>query len=189
MDHNTNKSEDDGIHSNGSVSIAGGKFEITCTDDAIHADELVVIEDGDININAHEGIEGTYIKINGGKVNISASDDGINATNKSKNYSTAIEINGGDITIKMGSGDTDAIDSNGDLYINGGTIDITAQSPFDYDGQSKYTGGTIIVNGQQTNTITNQMMGGGMMNGENNMQGGMMQNNGNMSGRGGMMRR
>ena len=62
----------------------------------------------------------------------------------------------------MGSGDTDGIDSNGNLYINGGIIDITANSPFDYDGEAKYNGGTIIVNGTETNTITNQMMGGNM---------------------------
>ena len=61
----------------------------------------------------------------------------------------------------MGQGDTDGIDSNGNLYINGGTINITANSPFDYDGEAKYNGGTIIVNGEETNTITNQMMGGG----------------------------
>ena len=70
----------------------------------------------------------------------------------------------------MGQGDTDAIDSNGNLYINGGTIDITASSPFDYDGEAKYTNGTIIVNGTTTNEITNQMMGGEMPHG--NMQNG-----------------
>ena len=61
----------------------------------------------------------------------------------------------------MGQGDTDGIDSNGNLYVKGGTLNINAQSPFDFDGQSDYTGGTIIVNGQETNTVTNQMMGGG----------------------------
>ena len=35
-------------------------------------------------------------------------------------------------------------------------------SSFDYDGQATYTGGTIIVNGQTVNSITNSMMGGGM---------------------------
>ena len=64
------------------------------------------------------------------------------------------------LTIKMGSGDTDAVDSNGNIYVNGGTLDLTANSPFDYDGTAKYTGGTIIVNGQTVNSITNQMMGG-----------------------------
>ena len=62
----------------------------------------------------------------------------------------------------MGQGDHDAIDSNGNLHINGGTLNISASSPFDYDGQASYTGGTMIVNGSQTTTITNQMMGGGM---------------------------
>ena len=62
----------------------------------------------------------------------------------------------------MGSGDTDGIDSNGDLYINGGTEDVTGGSTFDCDGVSQYNGGTIIVNGQQVSYIPNQMgMGGG----------------------------
>ena len=60
----------------------------------------------------------------------------------------------------MGPGDTDAIDSNGDLTINGGTIDITAQSPFDFDGTGALNGGTITVNGEQVTELTNQMMGG-----------------------------
>ena len=76
----------------------------------------------------------------------------------------------------MGQGDTDGIDSNGDLYINGGTIDVTCNSPFDYDGKAEYNGGTLIVNGTKTDTITNQMMGGGMRGG-NPMQ---MNQNGEM---------
>lgn len=168
---------DDAIHSNSDITITSGTFTITSKDDGIHADGKIEINDGTYTINSSEGIEATYVKINGGKFIINASDDGINAANKSTNYDVTIEINGGDITIKMGAGDTDAIDSNGNLYINGGTINITANSPFDYDGESKYTGGKMIVNGEETTTITNQMMGGG----------GMPQ--GNMQGPGGDMRR
>ena len=36
------------------------------------------------------------------------------------------------------------------------TVDVS------YDGEAKYNGGTIIVNGETVNTITNQFMGGGM---------------------------
>ena len=71
----------------------------------------------------------------------------------------------------MGQGDTDAIDSNGYIYVSGGTINITAQSAFDYDQDAKYIGGTIILNGEEINKITNQMMGGGNM--QNGTQGGM----------------
>ena len=84
----------------------------------------------------------------------------IYASSKSSAYSICAEFNGGDITIDMGAGDTDAIDSNGDLIINGGTITINAQSPFDYDGTAQKNGGTLIINGTETDSITNQMMGG-----------------------------
>lgn len=163
----TIKSEKDGLHAEydedtsvGYIYICGGTLDITASDDAIHATTIVQIDDGTLNLSAREGIEGTYVQINGGTITISASDDAINAGQKSKSYTATIEITGGYITIKMGSGDTDAVDSNGNLYVNGGTLDITAHSPFDYDGTAKYTGGTIIVNGQTVNTITNQMMGG-----------------------------
>ena len=163
----TIKSKKDGLHAEydeddsvGYIYICGGTLNITASDDAIHATTIVQIDDGTLNLSAREGIEGTYVQINGGTITISASDDGINAGQKSKSYTATIEITGGYITIKMGSGDTDAVDSNGNLYVNGGTLDITANSPFDYDGTAKYTGGTIIVNGQTVNTITNQMMGG-----------------------------
>ena len=71
-----------------------------------------------------------------------------------------MEITGGTLTIRMASGDTDGVDSNGNLIISGGTIDVTGQSTFDCDGTVTFTGGTVIVNGQQVTTIPTQMMGG-----------------------------
>ncbi len=154
--------EDDSV---GYIYIAGGTINITSSDDALHATTVLQIDDGTITTNSREGFEATYIQINGGTINITASDDAINAGAKSSAYTPTIEINGGYITINMGQGDTDAVDSNGNIYINGGTLDITAQSPFDYDGEAEYKGGTIIVNGEETNEITNQMMGGPMQGG------------------------
>ena len=163
-------SQKDGLHAKdsdddtvGYIYICGGTLRIDVADDGIHATTIAQIDGGDLTISAAEGIEGTYIQINGGTIQISASDDGINAARKSNSMGTPVaEFNGGEITIVMGQGDTDGVDSNGNLYVNGGTLDITGQSPFDYDGTAEYNGGTIIVNGQETNTITNQFMGGGM---------------------------
>lgn len=157
----------DGIHASneedetkGYVYIAGGTFTINAADDGIHAVTTLTVNAGTFDITAAEAIEATYITINDGVIGITASDDGINAAAKSAAYTPTIEINGGEITISMGQGDTDAVDSNGYLYINGGTLDITAQSPFDYDMGASLNGGTLIVNGQETTEITNQMMGG-----------------------------
>lgn len=173
-------SQKDGLHaedsdddSKGYIYICGGTFNITAADDGIQAITIAQIDGGEITVNAAEGIEATYVQINDGTINISSSDDGINASQKSGSYNTLAEFNGGTISIEMGAGDTDGIDSNGDLIINGGTISINGQSPFDYDGNGELNGGTLIVNGTQTETLTNQMMGG---------RGGM----GNMGDRGNM---
>ena len=154
--------ENDDDDSVGYVYIGGGSFLINAIDDAIHATTIVQIDNGTFELNAAEGIEGTYLQFNGGTISINASDDGINASVKSSAFPVLAEFNGGDITVVMGQGDTDAIDSNGDLTINGGTLNLTAQSPFDYDGAAVKNGGTIIVNGTETDSISNQMMGGGM---------------------------
>ena len=164
--------ENDDDNSKGYIYIGGGDITISCRDDGLHAVTVVQIDDGTVTITAAEGIEGTYIQINGGSVDITASDDGINAANKSSAVETAAEFNGGTVTVAMGAGDTDGIDSNGNLYINGGVISVTGNSTFDYDGTCSFTGGTVYVNGQQTSSIPNQMMGGmNGMGGRNGMGG------------------
>ena len=152
--------ENDDDDTVGFVYICGGTLNVQSDDDAVHATTIIQIDGGELNLAAHEGLEATWIQINGGTINIEASDDAINASYKSAKITPVAEFNGGYVTIVMGSGDTDAVDSNGNLVITGGTLDITAQSPFDYDGTCEKTGGTLIVNGTETDTISNQMMGG-----------------------------
>ena len=138
-----------------------------------------MIEDGTFNISSKEGLEATYVEINGGNITVSASDDGINASNKSSSVESSIVINGGKISITMGAGDTDALDSNGSLIINGGEISIEANFPFDYTTNGAINGGTVYVNGQQVTEICNSMMGGGMF---GNMHGGFGGPGGGMPG-------
>ena len=147
--HAENSSDD----SKGYVFIAKGTIKIEATDDCIHGSSVVQIDEGNITLNGAEGIEGTYVQINGGTIKINGTGDGINAGSKSESYPVTIEITGGDITIVMASGDTDGIDSNGDLKVTGGTINVTGSSTFDYDGNATFTGGTIIINGTKVDTI------------------------------------
>ena len=177
------KASNDTDTAKGYVLVEGGTFKITASSDGIQAITKLVINGGTLDITSAEGLEATYVVINNGTIKISASDDGINATNKSTFSTPTIEINDGDITIVMGSGDTDALDANGNLYINGGTINITAQSAFDYDGEGKLNGGTVTVNGSKVDELTNQMMGGGGMAPGGNMQGGTPPTGGQTRGR------
>ncbi len=183
--------ENDGDDTKGFVCIFGGSLTINAGDDGIHALSVAQIDGGTLNIKAAEGIEATYIQINGGTISIQSTDDGVNAARKSSAYTPAVEINGGDITVTMSSGDTDGIDANGNIIVNGGTIRVTGNSAFDYDGAAQYNGGTIIVNGQQIAYIPNQMMGGqgghGGMGGwgSTNTNGGFGGSGGGRGGRGG----
>lgn len=161
----TNK---DGFHcendeAEGTITISGGTFAINGKSDGIQACALLQIDGGTFDINASEGLEATYVLINDGEINIYASDDGINASSNTNAYETAIEINGGYLNVEVGQGDTDAIDANGSIYVNGGTINITAQmSSFDYDKTAEFNGGTIIINGTEVSEIPQSMMGGDM---------------------------
>ena len=145
----------------GSIFIAEGSFSINAKSDGMQATAYLQIDGGTFEINAAEGLESTYVQINGGTISISASDDGINAVAGGNAEEVAVEINGGDLTIVMAQGDTDGIDTNGSVYVNGGTINITAPCvSFDYDRTAEYNGGTIIINGEQVSEIPQEMMGG-----------------------------
>lgn len=169
-----------GIKSKDDLKVKDGEITIEAGKDGLHAKEEVTIDGGTITITASEGIEGTLVTINDGDITINASDDGINASLKSEDVGTpTVTINGGNLTITMGQGDTDGIDSNGDLYINGGTVTVNAQFPFDYNGTAEHNGGTIIVNGEEIDEITNQFGGGfeefgGQGRGDRGMQNGQM---------------
>ena len=160
-------SEDDEDQTVGYIYIVGGSLDITAADDGIRATTVFQIDGGTINIQTSmEGIEATSIQINGGDITIYAKDDGINASAKS-NLDLIIEINGGTLDVTVGSGDTDAIDSNGSIYVNDGVINISANSSFDSNGTAQLNGGTVYVNGQLVTQIVGGMggMGGGTKSG------------------------
>ena len=145
---------DDGVHSNGTVTITGGEWTIWTGDDGIHADGALTITGGSFSIPyCYEGIEGSTITINGGTFDITANDDGLNAADGTSNApgmaneNCWIVINDGEFTIVS---DGDSIDSNGDLTINGGTLDLTCNgngnTAIDTDGTYTNNGGDVTTN-------------------------------------------
>lgn len=162
----TIKAGEDGIKAFGQTSedvgnlvINKGTFKIDAESKAVRSITKLTINGGKFDLKAEEGIESTYVQINDGEINITASDDGINASIKSTFIDTILEVNGGTINIKTTMNNADAFDSNGNLYINGGNITIDAHSPFDWDVEGVYNGGTVIVNGEQVFELQNEFDG------------------------------
>ena len=169
---------DDSIHSNSDISITGGEFKLRTGDDAVHADGAVNIQSGDFTIAyCYEGIEGLSVTIDDGTFDITSVDDGINAAGgtdssgfggrapEQEQFSDGtdmfITINGGNFIVAASG---DCLDSNGDLTINGGTLDLTcngnADTAIDCDGSYTNNGGNVTTNDGSENNPG--QMGGGM---------------------------
>ena len=158
-------SEDDAIHSNGNVLIENGSFVITSGDDGIHADDTLNITGGNIEINkSYEGIEATNIVISGGYVDITSSDDGMNAAGGNDSNSSASGRPGGDMfgggtgAIVISGGyiimhnEGDGVDSNATVEISGGVVLVDGpqsggNGSFDYGTSAKITGGVVVMLG------------------------------------------
>ena len=101
------EAKDDDDDTIGYVYILDGRFTLNASDDAVHGTTYLEIDGGIFDINASEGLEATYIQLNGGDITIYATDDGINAAQKSSFVTCRLDINGGSYDITMAQGDTD----------------------------------------------------------------------------------
>ena len=161
------KVDNDEDTSVGTMYLSNNNITVTAGDDGIHASGDLVIDSGTYTVkNSTEGLEGKSITINGGDISIYSTDDGVNAANKNAPQSEILfTMNGGNLTVEVGQGDTDPIDSNGNVTVTGGTIKMTGQTGFDFDGTATYTGGDIYLNGEKQTEIVNSIPGGGGPNG------------------------
>lgn len=135
-------SGDDGIQTNENLTIQNGTFEITSEGDSLHGDGDVTLSNGTYTLTANsEGIESkANLLIKNGTYTINATDDGLNAA-------TSLTIQDGKMTVT--SAQNDAIDSNGPLTLEGGTIYATGlrtpEGAFDVDNTPfVIKGGTVV---------------------------------------------
>ena len=148
--------EDDAFNSDKDLTVENGTLSIACGDDALHADGTLTINDGSVTVSkCKEGLEGFAIMINGGDIDVTAADDGINASDPDaasdsmRADNSSIIINGGNITLTT---DGDGIDSNGTAQVAGGTLVvygpvIGAESALDHNGSFTIDGGTVYGGG------------------------------------------
>lgn len=155
--------EDDAIHSDGSVTLTGGTLTLSSGDDGIHGETVLDISGGETAVLlCYEGLEAKAIYISGGYLDITATDDGMNAgggmmgmgpgmrpgaseeaetedtddaaSDEAENIESVVRITGGTVLVNSGG---DGLDSNASMYIEGGTIFVSGpssnwDSPIDY---------------------------------------------------------
>ena len=131
----------------------------------MHADKQLDANDGYINIvTSYEGLEAITINLNGGKIYVYATDDGINACTGDGKTSPIVNVTAGYIDITTASGDTDGIDSNGNyvqsggfVLVKGGSSSGNVSGSIDVDGTVTITGGTCVALGGICETPVNSV--------------------------------
>lgn len=116
-------------------------------------------DSGVLNIAGdNEGLDDElHLTINGGTINITSQDDGINTN---EDYVSVTTINGGFLTVNAGLGsEGDGIDSNGYLTINGGVVwtmsnDRSPDGGIDADSPILINGGTLYAFGTRNDAAS-----------------------------------
>lgn len=159
------------ICSKDTLKIAGGNIEITAANHGIKGNDALVIYDGQLTIQSagdglksdiltavlggtiqisdcEEGLEAETVIICGGTLDLTARDDGINASTDGNN-TPQLYFMGGTVTVRA---EGDGIDSNGSIHMSGGQLTVYGPSrrdngALDYDREFDLTGGILAAFG------------------------------------------
>ena len=160
-------SHDDGIHSDGNITVSGGFASVKTDDDGLHAEKALTIKGGTVEVAmAYEGMEGAEMNFEGGVTSVVTTNDGWNAAGGTststggnqggrgggfgRSDGSKAKVTGGFHYIYVGTGDTDGLDSNGDIDISGGVVVIECRmnggmgGMVDSDGSTSITGGKLL---------------------------------------------
>ena len=170
--------QDDALHTDGDMTISGGECILSTGDDGAHAELSLTVLDGKITVlTSYEGLEANQITLADGELDITATDDGINANGGSDGFSGGFgggfggrrndtNNHSGDMTPPDGNApsgnpptmpgqdaaDSTTTDDTSDkqpvLLITGGKITVNADGDgLDSNGDLRVEGGDITING------------------------------------------
>ena len=172
---------DDGLRGKDSLTVKGGTISVTAGGDGFKADNededtrgYIDLQAGTVTIDAgsdgmdavtdlvmtggkvtvtrsEEGFEAAQLLIADGTVDITATDDALNATTGTGESMQAdpgavLVISGGTVTLDA---EGDGLDSNGDAWLTGGTVTVYGptrggNSALDTNGSLQVSGGTLV---------------------------------------------
>lgn len=105
--------QDDALHTDGDMTISGGECILSTGDDGAHAELSLTVLDGKITVlTSYEGLEANQITLADGELDITATDDGINANGGSDGFSGGF---GGGMGGSFGGRRNDTNNHSGDM--------------------------------------------------------------------------
>ncbi|MBD7917594.1 carbohydrate-binding domain-containing protein [Cellulomonas sp. Sa3CUA2] len=145
---------DDAVHSDGTIRVASGSATLATGEDGIDAGERLAVSGGALVVRTSvEGLESKVVEISGGLVEVTATDDAVNAADPAAPDSmdvlpgVHVAVSGGRLVLHSAVGD--GLDSNGTGAISGGTVYVDGStewvnSALDVTGDFRVTGGTVV---------------------------------------------
>lgn len=148
------ESAKNGIQCKGALRITGSRLLVQAENDGLKGKHGIFMDGGSVTVSkSYEGLEGGQVLVFDGDLQLTASDDGINAASEKDKLQGDVRISGGTVAIHAGG---DGIDSNHSIIIDGGTVLVEGpwnnrNSIFDKgdvaDAVLRVNGGTVLAVG------------------------------------------
>lgn len=143
----------DGVDAANVLEVDGGEVTVSAGDDGLHSERALQVDGGTVTVTkSYEGLEGSTVTVNGGVIDVTSSDDGVNAAGDPTGDSSAEaadvgasgpEAAAGQPGDPMGGGQAPAGDGRAPEDADARAPTSTGQVPADAGGQAPGAGGDM----------------------------------------------
>ena len=143
---------DHAVRCKDSLEVAGGSLTLTAVGKGLKAKDTLTVSGGSVTVtDSEEGMEANTLCITGGVSDVTARDDGLNASSPDNWTGDApnMTVSGGTLLVDAGG---DGLDSNGTLTVSGGVVLVSGPTSsgdgaLDAESTPVITGGVVLAAG------------------------------------------